>query len=327
MITVRHVAFNDALARALWADQQEEIVERYGEVDLEPDLTDSGLIVSFVGFAADGTAVGTALLRWSPYETPLGSAEIKRLFVAREHRGHGHSRVLMGAIEAAARKAGATQLVLETGTEQPEALALYEAIGYHVTTKFGVYKDEEDSICMAKPLPTRVLVINGTMGAGKTTVAAAVGDLLRERGARYAFIDGDALCQTEPPPDDDRFNQRLLFANLTAMAPQYFHAGYGLIVISQVVEDTEDRDRYATAFASDGGPADVTIVRVSASEATRMARIDQREPEGYWRDFGRARSAELEDILDDLQLDDAVVANDERDRLETAAEVLDAAGW
>lgn len=327
MITVRQVPFDDPDAGALWATQQAELVERYGEPDLEPHLTDDGLISSLVAADATGTVVATVLLRWSPYDTPAGSAEIKRLYVLPEHRGHGHSRVLMGALEAAARKAGVTQMVLETGTEQPEALALYEGIGYRVSPKFGVYKDEANSICMAKDLPTRVLVINGTVGAGKTTTAAAVGDLLRERGSRHGYIDGDALTQAVPADSGDPYNQRLLFANLAAIAPNYRQAGYGLIIIPMVVEDAADRDVYARAFAGPGGPADISIVRVTASEEARLARLSEREPEGYWRDWCHARTVELEEVLESAGVDDAVVTNEDRDRLDTAAEVLDVAGW
>ncbi|PKQ27118.1 MAG: hypothetical protein CVT64_01330 [Actinobacteria bacterium HGW-Actinobacteria-4] len=327
MITVRQVAFDDADARALWAAQQTELLERYGEPDLEPGIDPAGVIVSLVGNHADGAPIATALLRWSPYGTGAGSAEIKRLFVLPEHRGHGHSRVLMGAIEAAARKAGATTLVLETGTEQPEALALYARIGYHRIPNFGAYKGEPNSICFARELPTRVLVVNGTIGAGKTSVGWQVGDILKERGVRHGSIDGDALCQAEPTHPDDPFNQSLFFENLAAVAPVYRRRGFGCMIIPRVVEDEADRGRYIDALTGPGGPAEVTIVRVTASEATRMARIKHREPEGYWQEWGFARTVELEDSLNSLDLDDAVVTNEGRDAKQTAEELLDTIGW
>jgi hypothetical protein len=43
-------------------------------------------------------------------------------------------------------------MVLETGLKQPEAIALYESEGYLPTPKFGYYRHEELSVCMAKPL-------------------------------------------------------------------------------------------------------------------------------------------------------------------------------
>jgi GNAT superfamily N-acetyltransferase/predicted kinase len=327
MITMRQVAFDDADARALWADQQTELLERYGEPDLESDIDPDGVIASLVGSTDDGTAIATALVRWSPYGTGAGSAEVKRLFVLAEHRGHGHSRVMMGAIEVAARRAGATRLVLETGTEQPEALALYAAIGYYRTPNFGAYKGEPNSICFARDLPTRVLVLNGTVGAGKSTVASAIRDVLTERGARNAFIDADSLCQAEPANVGDPYNQELLFANLRAVAPHYRAGGFGCVVIPRVVEDEADRAGYEAAFAGPHGPAEVTIVRLTASEEARFARIKEREPEGLWRDWALARTVELEEALDAAEVDDAVVANEGRAPRETAEQVLDLAGW
>ena len=35
--------------------------------------------------------------------------------------------------------------MLETGTEQPEAIALYPSSGYIEIPKFGIYKDEAES--------------------------------------------------------------------------------------------------------------------------------------------------------------------------------------
>jgi hypothetical protein len=42
--------------------------------------------------------------------------------------------------------------VLETGTRQPEAIALYLSSGYVPVEKFGTYRDEPDSRCYGKDL-------------------------------------------------------------------------------------------------------------------------------------------------------------------------------
>jgi len=327
MITVRRVDFHDAGAQVLWREQQADLAARYGEPDIETEIDDDGVIASFVGSADSGELVGCVFVRFSQYGAGAPAAEIKRLYVRPEHRGHGHSRVLMGFAEAAARRSGATRIILETGTEQPEAIALYRAIGYSNAPKFGPYVHEVCSVCMAKELPTRVLVINGTIGAGKTTVASAIGDILRERGTRYAWVDADSLCQAAPADDDNPFQQELLFESLAAIAPAQRKRGYGCIVIPCVVEDERDRQRYSRAFASDGGPAEVSIVRVTASQDERVRRVTLREPEGYWREWALARTVELEDVLDGLSLDDAVVANEGRAPQDTASEVLDSVGW
>lgn len=46
----------------------------------------------------------------------------------------------------------------------------------------------------------RALLITGTVGAGKTSVAEAAGDLLVSSGVPNAVIDMDWLCQAGPRP-------------------------------------------------------------------------------------------------------------------------------
>nr|WP_220093533.1 zeta toxin family protein [Flexivirga caeni] len=52
----------------------------------------------------------------------------------------------------------------------------------------------------AAPASPRTLLITGTVGAGKTTTAYAVGDLLRARELPHAVIDLDELHRLWPAP-------------------------------------------------------------------------------------------------------------------------------
>ncbi|MGR6970962.1 GNAT family N-acetyltransferase [Streptomyces cynarae] len=81
-----------------------------------------------------------------------GDAELKRMFVMEEMRGRGLARRILAALEEDARAAGRTRMVLETGTKQPEAVALYTSSGYEPCAKFGYYRFYESSLCFAKPL-------------------------------------------------------------------------------------------------------------------------------------------------------------------------------
>jgi hypothetical protein len=71
----------------------------------------------------------------------------------------------------------------------------------------------------------------------------------------------------------------------------------------------------------------VSIVRVTASQDERVSRIIAGEPEGYWRELCLARTVELDDVLEDLDLDDGVVSSEGVSRLDVAKAALDAAGW
>ncbi|GGJ23525.1 GNAT family N-acetyltransferase [Streptomyces brasiliensis] len=81
-----------------------------------------------------------------------GDAELKRMFVIEAMRGRGLARRMLLALEDDARAAGRVRIVLETGTKQPEAIALYTSSGYEPCVKFGYYREYEDSLCYAKPL-------------------------------------------------------------------------------------------------------------------------------------------------------------------------------
>ncbi|MET9377834.1 GNAT family N-acetyltransferase [Streptomyces sp. NPDC003035] len=81
-----------------------------------------------------------------------GDAELKRMYVIPEARGLGLARRILAALEADARAAGRIRMVLETGTAQPEAIALYTSSGYEPCAKFGYYREYENSRCYAKPL-------------------------------------------------------------------------------------------------------------------------------------------------------------------------------
>ncbi|CAM5680418.1 acetyltransferase (GNAT) family protein [Streptomyces sp. BK208] len=81
-----------------------------------------------------------------------GDAELKRMFVIEQMRGRGLARRILAALEEDARAAGRTRMVLETGTKQPEAVALYTSSGYEPCGKFGYYRFHEESLCYAKAL-------------------------------------------------------------------------------------------------------------------------------------------------------------------------------
>jgi len=79
--------------------------------------------------------------------------ELKRMYVAREVRGHGVGRALLARLEAEARALGLTQLVLETGIRQTDALALYRRAGFASIPPYGEYAASADtSVCLSKSL-------------------------------------------------------------------------------------------------------------------------------------------------------------------------------
>ncbi|MCD2190284.1 GNAT family N-acetyltransferase [Actinomycetospora soli] len=79
-------------------------------------------------------------------------AEIKRMWVDPAHRRRGLALALLDELERTAAAAGCRRAVLETGTRQPEAEALYRRRGYRPLPNFGVHRDEPDSTCFTRDL-------------------------------------------------------------------------------------------------------------------------------------------------------------------------------
>ena len=78
--------------------------------------------------------------------------ELKRMYVRSRFRGLGYGRKLLQHLEDLALERGVTTMRLETGTLQPEAIALYEKCGYYRIPPFGNYWDDPVSLCYEKRL-------------------------------------------------------------------------------------------------------------------------------------------------------------------------------
>lgn len=92
-----------------------------------PDLADvEGAFDAFLVVEADGHVVGMGGLR----ATDEWRAEVLRVRVHPAVRRRGVGRALMDALAVEARRLGFGALHLDTATNQPEAVAFYEALGY-----------------------------------------------------------------------------------------------------------------------------------------------------------------------------------------------------
>lgn len=116
--------------------------------EVTPELV-SRPLGAFVVARLDGRPVGCGALKPFPL---AGTAEVKRMYTAPEARRRGVSRAVLGRLEVVASELGYTRMQLETGTEQPEALALYESHGWHRIPPYGRYRASPSSVCFAKDL-------------------------------------------------------------------------------------------------------------------------------------------------------------------------------
>ncbi len=115
---------------------------------LDPEEVAPGRGVFLVAHAG-GDPVGCGAVRLLDQH----EAELKRMYVVPEARRQGVARALLAALEAAARALGARRLVLETGTRQQAALALYRQSGFVDIPPYGEYvASAVTSVCLAKEM-------------------------------------------------------------------------------------------------------------------------------------------------------------------------------
>ena len=156
LVLVR-VPFGHPHALRLIDEVQQEYVGRYGGMDetpLEHAMFDPPRGSFFVGYLGE-VPVASGAWRMRDDVAALGStrtAEVKRMYVAPAARGRGLARALLAHLEATAVEAGAEVAVLETGIQQPEAIALYVSSGYTPVPKFGFYAGSPLSRCYGKRL-------------------------------------------------------------------------------------------------------------------------------------------------------------------------------
>jgi GNAT superfamily N-acetyltransferase len=152
---LRVVSYSIDDAQVMTAEVQDEYRRRYGgEGDVSPidvhqfDAPHGHFVMIYVD------DVPAAMGGWR-IGGPAGEtdAEIKRMYVRPEFTRRGLARAVLDALETAAAAAGITRLVLETGTAQPEAIALYLSSGYVAIEPFGFYADYDDSVHLAKTVP------------------------------------------------------------------------------------------------------------------------------------------------------------------------------
>ena len=147
---LRAVPYDDPVAQELIGRVQQEYVQRYGGPDGAVVTPEEFLPPTGVFLVAEVDGVPAGCGAWRALGD--GRAEMKRVYVEPAFRRRGLAQVLVDALEADAARAGVRSLELNTGPEQPEAIALYAALGYTPVPGFGVYADHPDAVFLGKDL-------------------------------------------------------------------------------------------------------------------------------------------------------------------------------
>ena len=143
--------YDDPDVTRMVEDVQAEYVELYGGPDAA--VIDPAEFAPPNGLFLVGRLDGEAVAMGGWRRLSAAEAEIKRMYVARAARRRGLARQILAEVERTAAAAGLTRLVLNTGPEQPEAIAMYERAGYAPVAPFGHYACYGDAIFYGKELP------------------------------------------------------------------------------------------------------------------------------------------------------------------------------
>lgn len=134
MLRFRAIPLEEEPARSLERAMRVEVGELYDDLVVDgPDMPKAGP-------RELGPPGGTFLVGFGEDDEPLccggvkalpdGACELKRLYVVPEARGRGAGRLLLAALEDAARALGYTTARLDSGDRQPGAVRMFRAAGY-----------------------------------------------------------------------------------------------------------------------------------------------------------------------------------------------------
>ncbi len=168
------------------------------------------------------------------------------------------------------------------------------------------------------------VLLTGTSGAGKSSVAGQMTVLLAAAGVSHAVMDLDGLGFFWPAPAGDPYNHRMKAANLRSLTANYISAGIRRFVLTGMVPDIEAVRHYTRAL--DG--ARLPVIRLTA-DLTRMAdRLSAMHADDEDRlRYEIYRAKELGCIFDDHLVADAVIDTSALFSVDVAHKVLDFLEW
>lgn len=150
MITLERTSTNDPNFLSLVEELDKELWVRYPLVQQKfaphnkVDITARVVLAFF-----DKNIAGCGCFRLMEEH---GTVELKRMYVVPNLRGRGIAGSILNELEQWANEEGFIQSKLETGRNQPEAIALYQKYRYTIIPNYPPYTHMAESICMGKRL-------------------------------------------------------------------------------------------------------------------------------------------------------------------------------
>ena len=165
-----------------------------------------------------------------------------------------------------------------------------------------------------------LLIITGSMGAGKSAVLAEASDILKLRNLVHAAIDVDSLFLGHLPSEAN--NDDVMYDNLRSVCNNYAARGIQRFLFALAIENRAQLELCREITSA----TDTIICRLTVSVGVMQHRVKTRESGVLQQEFV-ARVEKLNAILDAAQLEDFTVSNENRLLNEVALEMLNKAGW
>jgi len=164
---------------------------------------------------------------------------------------------------------------------------------------------------------TELLILHGPPGSGKTTIAQAMIELLRQKNVANAVIDLDYLAKIYP-----RKYIGIMYKNLRAIWPNYTEIENIKVIIPTYLQKGE------LEIVMDAAPAEKTqVCEVLAPIKVLEDRIKVREKREFQVKLHLDYLYQYKDNGPDKKQITFQVINHDKTEEETATEILQEAGW
>ena len=165
-----------------------------------------------------------------------------------------------------------------------------------------------------------LLIITGTMGAGKSSALGEASDILALKGITHAAIDLDSLGLALLPSAAS--SDGAMYRNLQSVCANYSSLGVRRLLLARAIENCAELELCSGIVSA----SNTVVCRLTASIEAMKQRVRLRESGVSQRDYV-ARVVELNTILDRAQLENFTITNENRPLTDVAQELLVKAGW
>jgi len=172
--------------------------------------------------------------------------------------------------------------------------------------------------------PVSGLLLTGGVGAGKTTLAVEVGELLRAHRVAHAVIDLDWLgwCAVSFDGAAQLQRRRLLAENLAAVWGNYRQQGVSRAVLAGSIVSAEHLGAVRRAI----GNIPLRVIRIAVPVELALERLELRDPGSKTvGSIGELRS--FSEVVSAAGVESGVVENTGRDPSVTARQIVQMSGW